>query len=108
MKMTGATVIPIRSSLPEQCFSVLQSTGNVIALQRGKEGYFVTDDDCTPETARRVADLLNSKLGVSKAQEAAMSAGSMFGWGTPAADPRNYDAEGNAIKPKQRDRGDAR
>ena len=108
MKMTGATVIPIRSSLPEQCFSVLQSSGSVIALQRGKDGYLVTDDDCTPVSARRVADLLNRKLGVSKAQEAAMSAGSMFGWDTPAADPKNYDAEGRAIKPKQKDRGDAR
>ena len=107
-KMAGVTVIPIRSSLPERCFCVLQSSGSVIALQRGKKGYLVTDDDCTPESARRVANLLNFKLGVTKAQEAAMSTGSMFGWDTPAADPRNYDAEGNAIKPKQRDRGDAR
>ena len=108
MKMTGATVIPIRSSLPEQCFSVLQSTGSVIALQRGKDGYLVTDDDCTPESARRVADLLNRKLGVTKVQEAAMSAGSMFGWDTPAADPKNYDAEGRAVKPKPKGRGNAR
>ena len=108
MKMAGSTVIPIRASLPERCFSMLQSTGEVIAIERGKSGYLVTDNACAPTLARKTADLLNSKLGVSKAQEAAMSAGSMFGWDTPAADPKNYDAEGKAIKPKSKDRGDAR
>lgn len=108
MKMAGSTVIPIRASLPERCFSVLQATGEVVALQRGKEGYFPTDNGGNPETARKAADLLNRKLGVTKQQEAAMAAGSMFGWDTPAADPKNYDAEGRAIKPRYRDRGDAR
>ena len=108
MKLAGSTVIPIRASLPERCFSMLQSTGEVIAIERGKSGYLVTDNACAPTLARKTADLLNSKLGVSKAQEAAMSAGSMFGWDTPAADPKNYDAEGKAIKPKSKDRGDAR
>ena len=37
MKMAGSTVIPIRASLPERCFSVLQATGEVVALQRGKK-----------------------------------------------------------------------
>ena len=108
VKMTGGSVIPIRASLPERCFSMLESTGEIIAIERGKKGYLVTDNACSPALARKTVDLLNSKLGITKAQESAMSAGSMFGWGTPAADPRNYDAEGRAIKPKHRDRGDAR
>ena len=39
-------------------------------------------------------DDCNVKNGVTKAQEAAMLAGSMFGWQTPAADPKNYDEQG--------------
>ena len=108
LERNGSKVIPIRASLPERCFSVLESKGQVIAIERGKDGYFVTDRECSSDVARKAADLLNAKLGVSKAQEAAMSAGSMFGWDTPAADPKNYDTEGRAIKPRHKDRGDAR
>ena len=109
MERNGSTVIPLRSSLPEQCYSVLPDTGELIIIKKGESGYYRTDIDMGDKTENRVlADEYNTKLGVSKAQEQAMSAGSMFGWAVPAADPKNYDDNGQPTRPKSKDRGDAR
>jgi len=95
LEASGGTVIPLRSSLPEQCYSLLDSTGEVIILQKGEKGYSTTDIPVTDRTsARQMVDHYNEKLGVNKAQEAAMKAGSMFGWDVPAADPCRYTIEG--------------
>jgi len=108
MEQCGNTVIPLRSSLPEKCFSVLPSTGELIYLSRGEKGYQPSKVSFTGEEGRSYANHMNQNSGVSKAQEAAMLAGSMFGWDKPAADPKNYDENGVPIPPKQKDRGDAR
>lgn len=101
MERNGSTVIPLRSSLPEQCYSVLPDTGELIIIKKGESGYYRTDIDMGDKTENRVlADEYNTKLGVSKAQEQAMSAGSMFGWAVPAADPKNYDDNGQPTRPK--------
>jgi hypothetical protein len=42
-------------------------------------------------------------MGVTRAQEEAMLAGSLFGWHTKAADPRSYDENGQPQRPKRRD-----
>lgn len=60
------------------------------------------------EDAKHLVDSYNQTLGVSKAQQAAMQAGSMFGFQVPAADPKNYDAEGKPQKIKNKERGNAR
>ena len=102
-------VIPLRSSLPEQCYGTLLDTGKLVIYKRGETGYYKTDIPyTTKEDARALVDEHNARGGVSKAQEAAMAAGSMFGFDVPAADPANYDENGQPIKPKHRDRGDAR
>jgi hypothetical protein len=109
MEHNGSTVIPLRSSLPEQCYSVLPDTGELIIIKKGESGYYRTDIDMGDKTENRVlADEYNTKLGVSKAQEQAMSAGSMFGWSVPAAAPKNYDDNGQPTRSKNKDWGDAR
>ena len=77
--------------LPDLCFSTLPSDGTLICIQRGVNGYSVSNwNSEKPEQNRRIADYNNRKLGVSVAQEQAMVNGSMFGWDTPAAGPRTY------------------
>lgn len=109
MEQAGNTVIPMRSSLPERCYAVLPSTGELIIITKGEKGYVSADDGITDrEKNRELADGHNSEMGVSKAQAEAMIAGSMFGWEVPAADPANYDDNGTPIRIRQRDRGEAR
>ena len=109
MEQAGNSVVPLRSSLPEQCYSTLLDTGAVVILKRGETGYYKTDIPYTgKEEAKSLVSEYNRKLGVTKAQEEAMRAGSMFGFQVPGADPKNYDESGQAITPRQRDRGEAR
>ena len=112
LRQNGGTVIPLRSSLPEQCYNLLPSTGGIILVKKGETGFFKTDlPDMGREENRAFVLETNEKLGVSRAQAAAMLAGSMFGWQTQAADPCSYDEQGRMLTPKQRfqkERGEAR
>lgn len=104
MEQNGNTYAPKNIPLPPKCFSVLPSSGELIIVTRYEKGYIpanaVLHDN---EQYQDVADKRNERLGVSKAQGAAMLAGSMFGWNTPAAEPKNYDENGTPIKPKNKD-----
>ena len=107
MEYGGHTCEPIRDNLPEQCYSVLSGSDEIIIIKRGENGYFKADIPAADkEEARSIVNEYNAKLGVGRAQEEAMKAGSMFGFQVPAADPKNYDADGKPVMPK--DRGDAR
>lgn len=81
----------IAAGLPEMCFVPHPYEHDTfICLTRGQAGY----NETTVYTQAH-ADALNAKLGgVSKAQIAAMEAGSMFGWDVPGADPTHYDENG--------------
>ena len=74
-------------------------TGEIIVITKGEKGYTPTgqypQDGIPPKEA---AAVLNDAAKVTREQEAAMVAGSMFGWDTPAADPKNYDAKGVPVK----------
>jgi len=108
LERSGGRVIPLRSTLPEKCFSITSATDKIVIITKGEMGYRPAGAHAEGVTAREGATALNEAMGVTRAQEAAMLAGSMFGWHTPAADPKNYDEQGQPIKPKRQDRGDAR
>lgn len=104
MVESESRVVPMRSSLPDQCLSVL-STGELISITKGENGYRPYPLQVMGMTSREVADKANGDNHVSKAQEAAMLAGSLFGWDAPAADPALYDDTGVLLsQSKQRNR----
>ena len=107
MKRAGNRVIPLRRSLPRSCMSVLESSGELIKITLGEAGYEKTSFPGA-SNMREVADNINLVSGITKAQEAAMVCGSMFGWEVPGANPKNYDEKGHAIRPQHHDRGDER
>lgn len=91
------------AALPEHCYAVLPSSGQLIEVRRGEKGYY----PCAYSTGDReynkvLANQFNAHEGISKAQAEAMLAGSMFGWNVPAADPACYDAEGIPIQPGEK------
>ena len=109
LEQTGCKVIPMRSTLPDKCYAVLPSNDEIIIVKKGESGYYRTNKYGHDRAeALTIVDEDNERDGVSRAQAAAMLAGSMFGWATPAADPKNYDSRGQPIKPRHHDRGDAR
>lgn len=109
MEQNKATYEPKEKPLPDMCYSVLPSSCELIVINQGEQGYRpYTHQFADRETNREMCSQMNKNLGVSKAQEAAMLAGSMFGWTCPAANPKSYDGNGTPINPKQKDRGDAR
>ena len=109
LENSASTVIPLRSSLPDRCYSVLKSSGDIIMLKKGESGYFNTDfPKMEVNEAERFAAKENEKLGVSKAQAEAMSAGAMFGWDCKAADPASYDNDGKPIAIGRKERSEER
>jgi len=92
--------------LPLFCYTQKPSSGEIIRIERGCKGYepalFVISADNTDRN-RAAVDHYNRDMGVTRAQEEAMLAGSLFGWGTKASDPRNYDENGQPKRTKRRD-----
>ena len=87
-------VLETLQKLPATAFTVLLSDPClVISIRRGETGYVPLRRKATEDEARAFADDLNEGTA-TKAQVAAMEAGSMFGWHVPGADPDRYDEAG--------------
>lgn len=109
MERNGSTVIPLRSSLPNLCYTINPENEKLIIITKGeKEFTDVTDERNTPEQNRKLAEGHNSEMGLTKAQEEAMLGGIINGWQTPSANPQNYNEQGKFIYSKQHERGEAR
>lgn len=94
-------VIPLRSSLPEYCHTYLPTTGEIGIIKKGEKGYHRTDISPVFGQEKEFVSEINRERGITKAQEEAMRAGSMFGWECLAADPRCYDENGHLMKPQK-------
>jgi len=90
-------------NLPDACMSVLSETGECIFLKLGQRGYFNYQWSDDREKNRAFSDRYNKEHSITKAQEEAMKAGSMFGWNIPGADPKSYDENGRPLKPKRKE-----
>ena len=81
--------------LPQMCYSMRPHKGERILIQRGKSGYTPLEDKVmTFDELRQKINHDNGELVVTRAQEEAMLAGSMFGWDAPAAKPWNHNQDG--------------
>jgi len=95
--------------LPKVCYSMLESTKEIIIIKKGETGYFpITKEQIIKfaniikaelkevdfKTPEKVIDIMNKSIGVSKAEREAMNVGSLFGWDVPGANPAMYDENG--------------
>lgn len=80
----------VAEGLPEMCYSVHESTGDLIVIKRGEAGYY----NCSYNTNDKEKNVeladYNNRLGVTPVQRKAMEIGSLCGWDVPDADPTNY------------------
>lgn len=76
------------TQLPWVCAHRLESTGEVILIVRGEDGYIPAKGLVSN------ADDFNRLLGIDAFQAEAMQTGSMFGWETGGCDPNVYREKG--------------
>ena len=101
MERNGTSYIPEKpQKLPDLCYSILPSSGELIVIKKGIKGYHTCSYSAPyREQNEMTAAQNNRRMGVTPQQEAAMRGGSLFGWATPAARTSSYDLKGQPVKP---------
>lgn len=84
------------TTLPKFSAHRYSATGQMFFASRGGTG-FAPKDVFGPVDEAMTPDDWNEKNGVTKADAAAMLAGTMIGWDGPLAQASNYDADGHLI-----------
>ncbi len=88
--VTTAAGLPVAAAV-----ELLADPAAVAIARAGCSGYWLITIAADKYSADAMRASINAALGVTPAQAAAISAGSMFGWTCPAADPASYDDAGN-------------
>lgn len=99
MERARNTVIPLRSSLPNKCFTYDAEVNAVVVIEKGVPGWELAGRHLNGMSGQEKADQLNQEDGVTKIQATAMLAGATLGWAAPEADPASYDALDRVHKP---------
>lgn len=93
--------------LPNNCYTILPSSGEVVLIVHDEQGYHrsgLTTNDMALN--RQIVNTNNALMDVTRAQEEAMPAGSLFGWNTPAAKPWRYEPDGKPCPVPQKNKDD--
>lgn len=84
-------IAEILNELPKECAARKPGSSEPILLKRGQKGYWPFPAIKSEEQLQE----FNDRRNVTGAQLEAMICGSVFGFDCPAADPANYDENGN-------------
>ena len=86
--------------LPEQCYGVQPFTGERINIRYGADSFELFPQYGANLTEnRKYADEQNEELNLTIEVVSAMENGVIYGWNSPAADPKNYDEKGHFHEP---------
>jgi len=93
MLMHAINSVKPMETLPDFCYATLNGETRILRVDKGILGFRYTDFAKNTERCRR----MNEALGVLPSQVMAMLCGSMFGWGTPGANPARYADVNNEL-----------
>ena len=87
--------IPTPDNMPYRCYGIKEMNGDLVLLKYNQLGYFNCNySTSSAELNRETLEFIHASLGITKAQAAAMYAGSLFGFHVLIANPDFYHTDG--------------